>query len=1197
MMFGYSFLAMSAHNILKPISKSKFIGSFGADNLPYIELSAGVIIGMIMLVYAWGAAKLQRKAVIPVTLGALAGIVLIFWVLWRLDAAWVSAAFYVFNRMLGILLISQFWTLANDVYDPRQARRIFGFIGGGASLGGAMGAGLTTWTVAHVGVNGLLIVSAIGIGLCAAIVTRVVRAQPLLHADAPIVESERGVGLGEAIRLLASSRHLQIISLVIAFAAMGASFIDQQLSMAGEAFKNTEISLTAFFAEVTFYLSLVSFVVQVGLTSHIHRSLGLTVALLILPVGLGASATLILLTGMYWAPGIARVLDGSLRYSLDKTTREVLFLPLPPDLKLRAKAFVDVTMDRFAKAAGNVVLLVLIKPWGLGLDWVRLSYASLAMMAIWIALALVARREYLASFLKSLDKREIEPETVRINVADPATIETLVEELANPDESAVLYAIEMLETLDKRHLITPLLLHHESPAVRARALKSLRALRHEKAERWLPAVRAMLKDDDPDVRAAAVRALADLGDEDVNALLHRHLDDTDPRVVITAAVELADSEIRGDPEAAEQALSRLIGDTRSSAADGRRDAAGALAHIRNPAFRLLLIPLIYDRDPAVARKAIASARAMGASDAIFVPALVSLLGNRLLKDAARDTLQSYGEAVVPVLAYLLEDSNEQPWVRRHIPATLARIPCQPAMDALVRALPERDGFLRFKVVEAIGALRRRNPQLTFPPDAIEHLIHGDTARYYTYLTLRHNIVTRDPEGDRTLLVRALDDKLKRTLDRIYRELGLLYPWKDVAAARRTIETGDAHARANAVEFMDTLMTGTVRKRVTPILEDMPVADRVRHANSVLKTRERDLEDTLARLVHDEDPVLAASAIHLVAKRRLEALVGDLDFVISHATADPLVLGAASWAKEALTRSGASANGAQAAPLQVVAIADRLRAIRLFEFVSVDELFRVAASARQVRYEPEHVLATAGQQPTEVFFLLEGTARLSAGDSEEIVVTAPVAPGFEDLLVDRPVSQTLTASSAGMGVTFSAAEFLTMMADNIAMAEGLFQMFLADRDGAVMAPVGRVPSIPPEAGDQLLNPIDKALLLRQNPYFGNASVTQLIDLAAVTRLVPLTPGTELVTNASAPAMYHVLHGSVRVHNGDGSSQEAGAGSTLFLVETLAGRPPKYRAVAGTSCHALRLEHDELFEVLSEHFDLLQGVFGGVLSARR
>ena len=60
----------------------------------------------------------------------------------------MPAAFFVFGLILGMLLISQFWTLANDVYDARQAKRLFGFIGGGASLGGALGVGhhVTAWS-------------------------------------------------------------------------------------------------------------------------------------------------------------------------------------------------------------------------------------------------------------------------------------------------------------------------------------------------------------------------------------------------------------------------------------------------------------------------------------------------------------------------------------------------------------------------------------------------------------------------------------------------------------------------------------------------------------------------------------------------------------------------------------------------------------------------------------------------------------------------------------------------------------------------------------------------------------------------------------------------------------------------------------------------------------------------------------------
>ena len=71
----------------------------------------------------------------------MAAAMLGFWFLFQTGAGWVSVAFYVWGALLGILLISQFWTLANGIYDPRQAKRLFGFVGGGVMLGGMAGSG------------------------------------------------------------------------------------------------------------------------------------------------------------------------------------------------------------------------------------------------------------------------------------------------------------------------------------------------------------------------------------------------------------------------------------------------------------------------------------------------------------------------------------------------------------------------------------------------------------------------------------------------------------------------------------------------------------------------------------------------------------------------------------------------------------------------------------------------------------------------------------------------------------------------------------------------------------------------------------------------------------------------------------------------------------------------------------------------
>jgi hypothetical protein len=150
------------------------------------------------------------------------------------------------------------------------------------------------------------------------------------------------------------------------------------------------------------------------------------------------------------------VLDTSLRYTVDKTTREILFMPLPTAMKYRAKPFADVAVDRFAKGLGAALLIVAIKV--AGVTWPQLSYLSITVAVLWIVMALRARREYLQSFRQSLESRVMEVKDLRIPGADLSTIETLVQELAQPDSARVVYAIDMLESLDKRNLVTPLLL-------------------------------------------------------------------------------------------------------------------------------------------------------------------------------------------------------------------------------------------------------------------------------------------------------------------------------------------------------------------------------------------------------------------------------------------------------------------------------------------------------------------------------------------------------------------------------------------------------------------------------------------------------------------------------------------------------------------------------------------------------------------
>ncbi len=1194
MMFAYTFLLMWSYNIIKPITRSAFIKQLGADNIPWMPLVASFVIAAFMAGYTWLVARLPQRWGLPLIQAGMVAVMVAFWFLFRTEATVVAAAFYLWGLILGVLLTSQFWTLANITYDPRQAKRLFGFIGGGAPLGGLAGAYMA-YQANFFGTFNLLLYSAGLLAIAAAVVSFILaREKP---AAALSAEEEQGVGFGEAIRLLRSSKHLQVIAMVISFAAIGANIIEQQLNMATEAFKGrTDVdALTSFLGLVAAWMSGIAFFVQVWLTSRIHRYLGIGFALLVLPIGFGITATVMLLNAVLWAPALARVLDQSLRYTVDKTSREILFLPLPGDVKQRAKPFVDVTVDRVAKGVSALLLLVLVQPWGLNLDWQQISYASLAIVGLWVAMTFVAKRGYVRAFRQGLEQRAVVASDVRLAAADLSTVETLVEQLSHPDPARVVYAIDVLESLDKRNLVTPLLLYHEAPLVRVRALGALGAVRSDIAQQWTPQIRRLLGDPDAAVRAAALSALSAINREDAASVARPLLTDADPRICATAAVALAGSADPADVAAAEARLLELSRDSRDATRGARRDVATAIRQIADPRFRRLLIPLLYDPAPEVAEAAMESVRAAGTSDFIFVPTLVSLLRHRQLKAAARDVLVGYGEPAVDVLAHFMGDEEEDVWVRRHIPATLARIPSQKTVDVLIAALQAPDGFLRYKAIAALERLCRAREDLAFSREPIEALAVREGRRYFDALSLHYNLFVRGRLPADALLAQALDEKMRRTKDRVYRLLGLIYPWQDVSAARWTLEQGDARRRASASEYLDNLLTGQLRRRILPILEELPLEEKVRRANVLQRTRPRDVEETLLQLINDDDQVIAAAAIDMVRELKTWSLAGDIEHVLAHRDVrDWYVFESASWTLAEMRVAADRRRELWLEPLPAAQLAGMLRRLPLFAQVSVDALFRIAGTARQVRHESGTILLQEGAVPELTHLLLDGRVRAAGRDTPAQTIDAPAALGFVEILQGITQRETVRTTDVAVTLALTGEELRMLMADNADLVSGLFAT-LADRvdpDAVVVTPTGAAGELEPLA-DRGVALVDKILALQRVPLFARVSADEMPRLAAIAETVPLKAGSALFPASAPAALWLLLSGEVSLEQTvRGGQTVARGGDVIGALATMAGRPLGRAADVLRSGVALRIQQDLLLDALGSSPELLRQLFAGI-----
>ena len=280
-----------------------------------------------------------------------------------------------------------------------------------------------------------------------------------------------------------------------------------------------------------------------------------------------------------------------------------------------------------------------------------------------------------------------------------------------------------------------------------------------------------------------------------------------------------------------------------------------------------------------------------------------------------------------------------------------------------------------------------------------------------------------------------------------------------------------------------------------------------------------------------------------------------------------------------------------APVPAVTLARKLREIPLFRFASVDELFRVSTIAQQVRYGEHSNVQERGAQAAYIQVLLEGAFEVTNEQQQAERVEPPAMLGFREVVAGTTLQTDATAVSDSIALVMAAEEFRTLLSANIELAQGLFRMLLEENPAPSQTRASQEPQAP-TPGDELKS-VDKVLYLQILPVFERARADELYELAAITRDVVLEPDKALFSEGHPSSIWLVLDGDVTLESRDGEKGTVSTGDCIGVHETLAGADWSWRARATSSGRALQIERDALFELLSDHMDLLQGIFGAIL----
>ena len=414
------FLLLTAYYVMKPVREGLILATKnGAQYKSY--MGAAIALSLLLLVPLYGAVAdrfKKNRLVVGVTL-FFASHLVIFYVMGKgffamaegdaKEAALLKLALVFFSwiGVFSMMLVAQFWAFANDVYTQEQGKRLFALVGIGASLGGVVGAYLTTVLVpkdipkAEAGPRtmelllGAAVILCLSAGLTWITSKREAARIEAAAKDKPKEEEKKKPKGSESGTFLLVARHPYLIyiaffSLIFTFVnTNGEYMLSTVVKEAGEAVKakggDAGAFATSFYGDFFLAVNIIVMIVQTFVVSRIVKWGGLKIGFFVLPIIALFDAFGIAFAPVLGMVRIGKIAENSTDYSVNNTVRNMLWLPTTTEMKYKAKQAVDTFFVRLGDvaSAGLVYLGAEKMSWGIR----NFAFVNIGLVAVWLVLA------------------------------------------------------------------------------------------------------------------------------------------------------------------------------------------------------------------------------------------------------------------------------------------------------------------------------------------------------------------------------------------------------------------------------------------------------------------------------------------------------------------------------------------------------------------------------------------------------------------------------------------------------------------------------------------------------------------------------------------------------------------------------------------------------------------------------------------
>lgn len=398
--FAFFFFVLSSYFILRPIRDAVAVAS-GVTGLPW--LFAGTLVAMLVAnpLFSSLVVRFPVRRFIPITYQFFAANLVLFYMVMRVTgdtstgSAWVGPVFYIWTSVFNLFVVSVFWSFMADIFRSEQAKRLFGFIGVGGTLGSIAGSTVTAALAPRIGTVNLLLVSVVLLEIAIFVVVRF-PARPQAAARSDLGHERDAVPIGGSMWAgftgIVRSPYLLGIAGFLVLYVIGSTFLYFQLADIVRRSYETSEARAAILAKIEIAVQTLTVLTQVFLTGRMMRWLGLTVTLALLPalsmIGFGVLAAMPVLSTVV----VFTVIRRGTNFGITNPAMEVLFTVVSREDKYKAKSFIETFVYRAGDQIGAWTYRGLD---ALGLAVSGTAYAAVPFAAGWLAVAIWLGRKQL----------------------------------------------------------------------------------------------------------------------------------------------------------------------------------------------------------------------------------------------------------------------------------------------------------------------------------------------------------------------------------------------------------------------------------------------------------------------------------------------------------------------------------------------------------------------------------------------------------------------------------------------------------------------------------------------------------------------------------------------------------------------------------------------------------------------------------